>query len=221
MNKILKLLFSIPKTIFFNFKHLPFNQAIKLPIFISYDSYIDIQGKVVLDAIKIQTAMIRIGFHWVPICDQKASTQIIIKSQGKLFFKGEAHLGVGTKIYIDKYAELSLGNNFAISSCTQINCFYKITFGNDIQFSWECLVMDSDTHNIFDENKNITNCPKEIIFHDKIWIGCKCIILKGSIIPSNTIIGAGSLISGTKFNSNSIICGNPAKSIKSIYTWEL
>lgn len=221
MNRKLKLLFSIPKTIWFNFRYLPFSQAIRLPICISYDSYINIQGKVILDSINIKTAMIRIGFHWVPICEKNASTQIIIKSQGKLLFKGDAHIGIGTKIHIDKDAELILGNNFAVSSCSQINCFYRIIFGNDIQFSWDCLVMDSDTHNIFDEQKKIINSPKEIIFHNKIWIGCRCIILKGSTIPSNTIIGAGSLVSGNKFHPNGIICGNPAKNIKKIHSWEL
>ena len=39
------------------------------------------------------------------------------------------------------------------------------------------------------------------------------IILKGSVIEDNSIVGAGSIVSG-KFKSNSIICGNPAKKIK-------
>lgn len=221
MNKSLKILLSIPKTIWFNIRYLPFSQAIKLPIWISYDSYINIKGKVILESIKLKTAMIRIGFHWVPICERKASTQIVIKSQGMLLFKGEAHIGVGSKIHIDKYAKLILGDNFSISSCSQINCFYKIIFGDNIQFSWECLVMDSDTHDIFDEHEKRINPPKEIIFQNKIWIGCRSIILKGSILPSNTIIGAGSIVTGNKFAPNYIICGIPAKNIKRINRWEL
>ena len=39
------------------------------------------------------------------------------------------------------------------------------------------------------------------------------IILKGTIIGHNSIVGAGSVVSG-KFKSNSIICGNPAEKIK-------
>ena len=81
--------------------------------------------------------------------------------------------------------------------------------------------MDSDNHKIFDENGNIINKPREIVFGDKVWIGCRTTILKGSVIPSNCVIGACSLVSGKKFENDSIIVGNPAKSIKKISKWEL
>ena len=54
----------------------------------------------------------------------------------------------------------------------------------------------SDTHSIFDENGNLMNKSREIVVGDKVWIGCRATILKGAIIPSNTVIGACSLISG-------------------------
>lgn len=81
--------------------------------------------------------------------------------------------------------------------------------------------MDSDTHNIYGENGDIINEPREIIFGDKIWIGCRATILKGSVIPNNCVIGACSLVSGKHFKQNSIIAGNPAKSIKTISKWKL
>ena len=40
------------------------------------------------------------------------------------------------------------------------------------------------------------NKSREIVVGDKVWIGCRATILKGAIIPSNTVIGACSLISG-------------------------
>lgn len=221
MNSKLKILLSLPKTIWFNLYHLPFKQAIKLPVWIAYNSYIDVKGQIIIESYKVKPAMIRFGFHWVPICDYHSTSQITIMPKGKLVFKGEAHLGKGSKIHVDNGGKLILGDNFSISSCTQINCFKKIVFGRNIQFSWDCLIMDSDTHQIRGEEGNIINENKDIIFGDKIWIGCRTTILKGCRIPSNCVIGANTTVAGKNFEPNTIILGHPAKSIKRIYEWNL
>ena len=221
MMKKWEIIRSMPKTIWFNFKYLPIRQAIKLPIWVTYKSRINIKGKIIIDVKSVKPAMIRFGFHRVPICDYKSSSQIIISHHGTLIFKGTAHIGQGTKIYVNNDGRLILGDNFAISSNTQLNCFKEIVFGRDIQFAWDCLVMDSDTHNIFDKDDKIVNSDQTIVFGDKIWIGCRCTILKGSKIPSNTVIGAESLITKQLFKENTIIAGNPAKSIKEIGGWYL
>lgn len=216
------ILFSIPKTVFFNFRYLPFKQAVKLPIWITYNSKIKIGGgKNIRIKGTVRTAMIRIGFHKVPICNPVDKTILDIARGGLLSFEGAAHIGNGTKIRIANNAELVLGDNFAVSASSQINCYKKICFGRDIQFSWDCLCMDSDTHIIYGERKEQINEPREIIFGNKVWIGCRTIILKGAVIPGNCVIGAGSLVSGKKFDPDTIIAGHPAKSIKKIGGWNL
>ena len=200
---------------------MPFKQAVKLPIWFTYNSKISIKGKIILQSTQIHFAMIRIGFHKVPICNPNDKTILNITNNGVMIFNGTAHIGNGSKIHIFKNAQLTVGDNFAISASSQINCYNKIVFGRDIQFSWDCLTMDSDTHSIFDENGNLMNKSREIVVGDKVWIGCRATILKGAIIPSNTVIGACSLVSGRNYESNSIIVGNPAKLIKKISKWEL
>lgn len=207
---------SFPKSIYFNFRYLPIKQAIKLPFAISYKTKINIKGKVVCSC-NVKPFMIRIGFHHVPICNYNDETRITVGQNGVLNFRGGAHIGSGSKINVGENALLVFGDNFAISASSAINCYEKIEFGKDIQFSWNCLVMDSDTHDIIDDNGNVMNPDKPIIFGDKIWIGCNTTILKGSVIPSNCVIGANSLVSGHHFDANSIIVGNPAKSTKHIF----
>lgn len=217
---LFSLALSIPKTIYFNFRYLPLSQAIKLPIWVRYNTKIRMGGKIKLNiSTSPSLAMIRIGFHKVCVCNPKDSN--VLNINGLLVFNGTAHIGNGSKIYVAKGAELVLGNNFAISASSQINCYKKIVFGKDIQFSWDCLTMDSDTHNIYNEQGVKINESREIVFGNKIWIGCRTTILKGSVIPNNCVIGAHSLVSGKNFESNSIIVGNPAKSIKKISKWEL
>lgn len=216
----LSVILSIPKTIFFNLRHLPFRQAIKLPIWVHYRTQIKVKGKVFLPK-DVRPFMIRIGFHTCEECNFNDETRLSIQRGGVLRFCGTAHIGRGSKIIVASNALMELGDNFAISASSTIVSYKKIAFGRDIQFSWDCLVMDSDTHNIYNEEGQISNQPREIRFGDKVWICNGCMILKGTEIPSNCVIGAHSVVSGQKFESNSIIAGSPAKIVKKIKGWHL
>ena len=219
MGKAWDLLFSVPKTIWFNFRYLPMKQAKKLPIWIHYGTNIEIHGGKIILPLNVSIA-IRIGFHRVEVCEPKAKT-ILNVSGGILCFLGTAHIGHGSKIHVSMGGRLTLGDNFAISASSSLNCYKSIQIGKDVQFSWDCLVMDSDTHKIYDEEGNVTNEAKEIVVGDKIWIGCRSTILKGAVIPNNCVIGSCSLVSGNKYEPNSVIVGVPAKSIKKIGGWNL
>lgn len=164
----------------------------------------------------VSLASIRIGFHQVKACNLRDETRIEVKKGGVLFFEGSAHIGNGSKLFIGADAILTLGENFAISASSTILCYKSIRFGRDIQFSWDCLVMDSDTHTIYDKDGKVMNEPREIIVGNKVWICARTMILKGTVIPDNCVIGACSLVSGKKFTANTIIAGSPAKSIKEI-----
>lgn len=212
--KLLKILFAIPKTIFLNFKLFSFLDAVKLPIWVTYNTKIRIMGGQAIVNGKISPFMIRIGFHECNECSSAETTLLLIR--GKLVFNGEAHIGRGSKIIVYKNAVLEIGDNFAISASSTISCRKHMKFGKDIQFSWDCLVMDSDTHAIMDEQGNHINPNKEIIFDDKVWIGNGCMILKGAYVPNNCVIGARSVVAGNKFDDHTIIVGNPAKSVKKI-----
>ena len=165
--------------------------------------------------------MIRVGFHKVPVCEPHDTTVLHIAKGGMLVFKGTAHIGHGSKIHVACGGCLELGDNFAISASSQLNCYKRIVFGRDIQFSWDCLVMDSDTHDIIGKDGVKINEAREIVFGNKIWIGCRTTILKGSCVPDNCVIGAGSIVSGKHFLPHTIIVGAPAKSIKEIKCWNL
>lgn len=221
INSIFHILLSFPKTVYFNFRHLPFRQAIKLPIWIRHHSYVNVDGKIKLSVSHESLAMIRLGFHEVPICSSRYSFKLITAKHSILEFKGETHIGYGTSIHVANGASLELGDNFAISANSQINCYKRISIGNDVQLSWDCLVMDSDTHNIYDCEKRICNLANEIILGDKLWCGCKVVILKGTVLPNNCVVGANSLVCGKNFEANTIIVGNPAKSVKKISGWTL
>lgn len=217
IGKYIRLVFSLPKSFYMNFRWLPFKKAIKFPILISFDASLRGGGKIVLPE-QVKFGMVHIGFHRVPICNPCDKTIVIV--DGTLELKGRFHIGNGAKIRVTNNSTLSLGNNFGISASSAINCYNRITIGDNVLFSWDCLVMDSDTHPIFGSDSEIINRGKEIIIGEHVWVGCRSTILKGSIIPDGCVIGACSLVSGTKFEPSTIITGQPAKSVKHIENWE-
>lgn len=222
MSKAIQILkkTSVIKTIYFNFKHLPFKQALKFPVVVSKNFILtDTSGEIVIPE-NFTPGKIKLGFGDVGIFDRKRSKGIW-QVEGKVIFKGSANFGQGTKISISKGATLEIGDNFHITAETQILSQHKITIGKDCLISWDCLIMDTDFHHIYDKNKNIINAPKEIIVGDKVWIGCRNTILKGAVIPKNSIIGANSLVASKLPEENAIYTGNPAKKIKENYEWTI
>ena len=210
MEKILSLL----KTIWFNIRYLPLRQALKLPVAIHYKTKCVIKGRgrIIIDS-HYRTFMIRIGFHAVPIVPERRTALFI---NGNVVFKGTAHIGRGSRIVVKDGASLELGDNFAISSSSYINCFKHIKTGRDIQLAWGDLLMDSDTHSIYGEDGTLINEDKDIILGDNIWIGCDCKVLKGATIPDNCVVGANSVVTSIPLEPNSLIIGSPAKSVKKI-----
>ena len=75
-------------------------------------------------------------------------------------------------------------------------------------------ITDSDWHGIYDRTDYVAS-PKEVSIEDNVWIGEKSIILKGTKIGANSIIGAGSVVSG-EVPPNTIYAGNPAREIRKL-----
>lgn len=220
MNKLKKLylyLRAIPKTVYFNLKYFSLKEAIKFPVIISHRVYLmEVKGKVEIQG-EIHTAMIKIGFGQVGIFDNNKSRSIW-EVTGKVIFKGNANVGHGSKISCS--GELILGKNFNINAESSIICCKKIKFGDNNVLSWNILIMDTDFHKIFDENGHLINQDKDINIGSNVWIGCRCLILKGSLIRDNCVVGASTFLSKPINQENVIIGGNPAKIINQNITWE-
>ncbi len=163
--------------------------------------------------------MIKIGFDAVGIFDVKRS-RTIWEVYGTVIFNGPAVIGHGSKISVGEKGILTIGSNFTVTAESSIVCFENITFGNDCLLSWEILLIDTDFHKIINNKGEIINNNRKIVIGNKNWIGCKSLILKGTVTYDNCIVGAGSLLNKNYAFSNVLIAGNPAKIIKEIEGWQ-
>lgn len=209
------------KSIRFNLKYLPLKDAIKFPFLIANNmKLVELNGKITIEQ-PIKTGMIQLGYSYggVALFDKKRSKGFW-QVNGNVIFKGTARIGHGAKICVDSKGTLELGDNFAITAESSIVVKKCIVFGNDCLISWDCLFMDSDFHKIFDNQGKWINKPAQINVGNRVWIGCRNIILKGSTIPNHSIIGANSVVNKQLKDPASIYVGNPVKLIKKDVRWE-
>lgn len=69
-------------------------------------------------------------------------------------------------------------------------------------------------HDPFNLDKHLPG--KDIILGEKCWIGMNSVILPGTILGQNTIVGAGSVVTKSFPDGYCVIAGNPAKIIRSL-----
>ena len=209
------------KTIYFNFHYFPFKQALKLPVLVAPQVYLKkLKGEIFVES-PICYGLIRIGYEDVGIFDEKKS-RTIWQVEGKVIFKGRANIGHGTRLSIYKNAKLTIGDNFHLTAESSIVVVKEVGFGKNCLLSWDILIMDGDLHPIRNKNGEIINPPQKIMIGNDVWIGCRCLILKGSSIPDNSIIGANTFIHGKLENRNGCIWGeSPVKVLKEDITWDI
>ncbi len=219
MNKALKLIRRVNlKTIIFNLRYFPLKTAIKLPVLISNNFYLPkMKGRVIITC-PVKTALVQIGYGTVAVSDFKKSRGVW-EVYGDVIFNGRAFIMHGCKISVGKDAQLIIGDKFEMNTECVIVAQKKIEIGNNTGISWETMLMDTDFHHIADEHGVVFNHPKEIIIGDKVWIGCRCTILKGAVIPNGSIVAAGSMVTKKLAGENNIFGGNPLKVLKEKVSW--
>jgi len=215
MVKLIRYIAGVPKSIYVNFRLLPFKQAVFLPIIVSRKTKLrSLSGSVKLD--KVRTGIIRIGFGGTDMMDYRYE-RTILKVTGTIHFQGKTKIGVGARIMVS--GTLSLGKNFDVTGDAIIICAKEIEIGENTMVAWQSIIMDSDQHAIFDTNKTRINYDEKITIGNNVWIGAKSLILKGSYIADGSIIGANTTVTKQFHTEKAIIAGNPAKIIKQDIYW--
>ncbi|MDR1758983.1 MAG: acyltransferase [Fibrobacter sp.] len=215
LKKLLKFTnISIFKTLYVNFKKLPFSQAIKLPIIIYHRTEIaSLQGIIKILG-KVKTGMIQFNnnsenhlgrYHWRRI-----------EIRGEAIFTGKVDFGVGSVLYVRECAKIILGDNVKVMGKARVLCEENIVIGNNVRLTHECQLTDSNFHyirNIMDGS--VEKCTKPIRIGNNNWIGNRTTIAKGTVTPDFTIVGSNSLLNKdySSLGNYSLLAGIPAKKI--------
>ncbi len=96
-----------------------------------------------------------------------------------------------------------------------------LTIGQNCMFSYDIDVRTGDSHSVIvDEDNKRSNYAQNISFGDHVWVASHCVILKGSMIGDNSIVGTRSVVTKPFLQNGIVVAGNPAKIIKKGIHWK-
>lgn len=95
-----------------------------------------------------------------------------------------------------------------------------ITIGEDCMFSDEIELWASDTHPIYDAERKIINQERAVHIGNRVWVGCRVIVLKGVSIGDGSVVGMGTVVS-RNIPDQSISVGHPNTVVRNSISWSV
>lgn len=115
-------------------------------------------------------------------------------------FSDDNYIKIGNRVFIGRYCEL--------------NCSSRILIGNDCMIASNTTFVDTGhemkPNSTMNKQKSVF---QEIVIGEDVWIGSRCVILKGVTIGKGSVIGAGSIVNKS-IPEYEVWAGNPARFIR-------
>lgn len=204
--------YSILRSVVFNIRHLPFRQAWKLPIWLRKPHIYSMKGKIRINA-PIRPGMIKLGGfggHMYP--DNGIH---ITQYGGEIIFNGSCMIGNNSFICQGNESTIILGDGFMATTSLKLISFKSIEFGKNTIFGWDCIVMDTNFHPLFDIKKQeFRKGYGPIKIGNDNWFAAKCKVLHSVTTPERCIFALGTeIIKSSHFESYCVHGGNPIEII--------
>ena len=125
---------------------------------------------------------------------------------------GEGRIG----IWVNAGGTLEIQDRVGISNTTLV-CFRSLVIGHDTLIGGGCRIYDTDFHPVDPVARLRADAPPSaaVSIGQRVFVGGHSIILKGSVIGDESVVGAGSVIAGT-IPPREIWAGNPPRRIKQL-----
>lgn len=98
---------------------------------------------------------------------------------------------------------------------------HQLLIGDNVLTAVDTVIRTSDGHSLIDGATGYPiNEPQDVIIGDRCWIGTRCVLLKGTVLPNGCVVGACSLVKGKFVEENLLIAGTPARILRRGIAWD-
>ncbi len=138
---------------------------------------------------------------------QRFSPNVILELDrgGRLTLEKLVRVHSGSKISVRSGGRLEIGSNVRMNYNCMVVCHREITIGRGTELGPNVLIYDHDhdfRHPAGFKSKHFKTSPVHI--GENVWLGANVVILRGTTIGDNCVVGAGSVLSGN-YPANSVI----------------
>lgn len=113
-------------------------------------------------------------------------------------------------------AVIRIGDRVRLAGVT-IHCNSTVSIGSQSRLGPGVILCDNDSHRVARDAVERAYKPAQapIVLENNVWLGMRCIVLKGVTIGANTIVAAGSVV--TRSLPGDILAGGvPARVIRKL-----
>lgn len=113
-------------------------------------------------------------------------------------------------------ASISIGSDCGFSGTT-IGAAVDIRIGDNVMCGANTTITDTDWHHVDpSRRRDVVEVPAApVILEDNVWLGLNVVVLKGGVIGRNSVIAAGSIVTG-RIPADVIAGGIPARVLRSL-----
>lgn len=132
-------------------------------------------------------------------------TEITVEGKSELRIDRKLKMHNGAKIRVRKGGKLEIGKNFGMSNGCVVTAYDHIKIGDNVMLGPNVLIYDQD-HDYRVEGgvaaMKFKTTP--VVIGNNVWIGANTLILRGTTIGDNSVVGGGTVIKG-EYPPNSVI----------------
>ena len=143
------------------------------------------------------------------LCRQRPSLAI----NGKLSIGNNVRIWSNiekTRLSVFKDATLHIGCGTYINGA-RITAKRSVSIGKNCTIAPEVLIMDSDFHDLHDQNKE--GISEGVVIENNVWIANRATILKGVRIGAHAVVASGAVVT-KDVEPYALVGGNPARVIR-------
>lgn len=150
----------------------------------------------------------RICFHHMPGARMEVGPHCVFNSSNCSNLLGVNHPCILATL--SPTAELRIGDGCGFSGVA-ICAENKIIIGRGVRVGANTTITDTNWHS--DDPRVAPS--RAVVIEDGVWLGTQVLVLPGSRIGRNSVIGAGSIVTG-EIPADCIAAGNPARVVRQL-----
>ena len=208
MGKVLQVIamfFSLPVTIYINFRCLPLSQAVKLPVFVHWRTKIlQCSGKIELS--EIRPGIVKLGFGGTKNIHTTGANIFALEKGSVMRFVGKVNFGKGFSIH--NKGTIEIHDNFFANKNFNLFCINEILIEENSICGWDVEIRDMEGHDVIHRGKSVQKNPIHIGKH--VWIAAEAVIFAGTEIGDGSIVAMRSLVNKKFTEKNVLLAGSPA-----------